>query len=275
MDNDIENIFSRQAEVLPDEVRRFVASGSWEGTLDGIIAHYNLSEDDTDALRTEIALVLAGLVHPNEFRSALGGELQGVDGATLDALVAEVGAGIFAPIRPALERFFAEQEEGEEVESGKHAPLETAMTRSVSPSLMGLKVESETEREVIMPSPLVRSEVLPSPLERMHDITRQQGAFGQAPDNLPTGEVTVNSQQSIVNSEENAPLIPPLAPKMRPADDVEATESGETHPFEEKMKKVFTGGTADMGELAFSPTPPASPTPPRSINDPYREPIEY
>lgn len=225
MDNDIENIFSRQAEVLPDEVRRFVASGLWEGPLDDIIAHYNLSEDDIDSLRTEISLVLAGLVHPNEFRAAIGGEMPGADSATLDALAGETEANVFAPIRPMLERFFSEQEGAEREE-----------------------VRPLTSRSEVAPPPA-------TPLARMRDV---------APDNLPTGEIQGKDLESDA-------LKPGLGSKMRPADDAEAVESGEAHPFEVKMKKVFTGGTADMGELAIET--PASPAG-RVTNDPYREPIE-
>lgn len=246
MDQDIENIFGQQAEVLPDEVRRFVASGEWEGPLDGIIAHYNLSEDDADSLRTEISLVLTGLVHPNEFRSALGEEIKGVDSVTLDALAAEIGVGIFAPIRPALERFFVEQEEGEEVESEAAKEVRQEVR---PPNATGGRT---SESEVAPPT------VSPRSLERMPDI---------APDNLPTGEI---QSQAL----EEKPLIPPLKPKMRPADDAEEVESEDVHPFEEKMKKVFTGGTADMGDLALSPTPPSQAVTSRAINDPYREPLE-
>lgn len=80
-----------------------------------------------------------------------------------------------------------------------------------------------------------------------------------APDNLPTGE------------EES--FLPNLAPKTK----AEGEES--THPFEEKMKKVFTAGQQSMGDLAIEPAPQATivqaPKAP-SVNqaDPYREPIE-
>lgn len=228
MENDIETIFSRQAEVLPTEVRRFVASGEWERDLGDVAARFGLSEDNTDSLRIEIALVFAGLVHPDEFRSALASELEGLDSATLDALASEVEANIFAPVRPMLERFFAEQEE-------------TGSTAVQQEEMQPPTIQQE-----------VASPPIPPPVaERMRDV---------APDNLPTGEI---QSQGL----EETPLMPTIKPKTRPSDDVsEASEAEPAHPFEEKMKNVFTGGGADISNLALPPTHVSA--------DPYRELIE-
>lgn len=230
MDTDIETIFSRQAEILPTEVRRFVASGEWERGLSDVTARLGLSEDNTDSLRTEIALVFAGLVHPDEFRSVLTSELEGLDSATLDALTGEVEANIFTPVRPMLERFFAEQEEAEST------AVEQEETQPPT-----------TQQEVASPPP----PILPA-AERMRDV---------APDNLPTGEI---QSQDL----EEPPLMPTIKPKTRPSDDV--SEAEPVHPFEEKMKNVFTGGGADISNLEISPTPPS-----QVSTDPYREPVEY
>jgi len=98
------------------------------------------------------------------------------------------------------------------------------------------------------------------PVSRMPDI---------APDNLPTNE-------------EPESFLPPLLPKppnletRRPSEEVALP----AHPFEEKMKKVFTAGQQSLGDLAIEPsTQPLSATqapksPPIYHADPYREPIE-
>ncbi|HBB44110.1 MAG: hypothetical protein UW27_C0007G0021 [Parcubacteria group bacterium GW2011_GWA1_44_13] len=83
-----------------------------------------------------------------------------------------------------------------------------------------------------------------------------------APENLPT--------------EEGESLLTSFTPEFEEA---EAKETP-THPFEEKMKKVFTAGQQSLGELAIEPSaPPLSATqapkaPPIYQADPYREPIE-
>lgn len=83
-----------------------------------------------------------------------------------------------------------------------------------------------------------------------------------APENLPTYE-------------EGDSLLPPIPLKF----DAEGV-SAPAHPFEEKMKKVFTAGQQSLGDLAIEPPSQASsPTqapkaPPIFHTDPYREPIE-
>lgn len=219
MDNDIENIFKEQAKLLPPEVRQFIMSGDLEKKIIDITARFQLSEDNTNSLRTEIALVLAGLVSINEFRSTLSRELQGIASATLDALADEIEMSVFVQVRPILERFFAEMEVAEEQE----------------------EIEKE-EAEQAPDQPPAKT------LEKMPDI---------APDNLPTGEEVENL------------VMPNLTPKPAPEEKIGGKE--EAHPFEEKMKKVFTGTGAAIEDLAIE-TPIE-----RKIsvsNDPYREPIE-
>lgn len=83
-----------------------------------------------------------------------------------------------------------------------------------------------------------------------------------APDNLPTAE-----------GDES--LLPPIPLKFG-----SEVAGSPAHPFEEKMKKVFTAGQQSLGDLAIEPPSQASsPTqaskaPPIFHADPYREPIE-
>lgn len=225
MGPDIENILRRQAQVLPDEVREFIARADWGQAVDTVSERFQLSPENAGTLFTETMLTLAGLVHPNEFKEALKRELAGVDPVVVDTITAEIGVTVFAPVRSALEEFFAMQEEAEGA------------------------VESEVVTEV-------------RPLEKMPDV---------APDNLPTGEIQSLALESDV-LKPGFGFLPPLIPKTHPSDDASAEEG--THPFEEKMKKVFTSGGADISNLEL---PPISATPPPSrptASDPYREAIE-
>lgn len=83
-----------------------------------------------------------------------------------------------------------------------------------------------------------------------------------APENLPTDE-------------EGESLLPPIPLKFGPKGDV-----APTHPFEEKMKKVFIAGQQSLDALTIEPTTQTSSTtqaskaPPIYHADPYREPIE-
>lgn len=90
-----------------------------------------------------------------------------------------------------------------------------------------------------------------------------------APDNLPTNE-------------EPESFLPPIPPKntTRTENETPNWDITPAHPFEEKMKKVFTAGQQSMGELSLGPITPQAPA---SQNDKpaaplhtdlYREPIE-
>lgn len=82
-----------------------------------------------------------------------------------------------------------------------------------------------------------------------------------APDNLPIAE-------------EGEPPLPQITPTFGRME----TEGTATHPFEEKLKKVFTAGQQSMGELTIEPTATqetTAPDAPRIYHaDPYRETIE-
>ncbi len=100
-----------------------------------------------------------------------------------------------------------------------------------------------------------------------------------APDNLPTNEDELENLRP-----ESESFLPPLKPKVVPVSRTSAEEGViiPTHPFEEKMKEVFTVGHQSINNIAVEPsalesssastqTPKAPPIP---HADPYREPIE-
>lgn len=217
MDNETDKILNEQLRKLPREIVTFISSTNWGSDVDDIGSLYNLSKEENGAFEREVTLVLAGIVHPNEFHGAVEQEV-GLKGEVLDALVANVEKKIFAPIRPALIEFF----EKEAVENTEALPK---------------------AKEVVA--------------ERQRAQTAQMSDV--APDNLPTGETES--------------FLPNLAPKTN------VGTEGEVHPFEEKMKRVFTAGQQSMGDLAIEPSPQATAVqspkaPPVYKADPYREAIE-
>ncbi|MBI3634308.1 MAG: hypothetical protein HY228_01670 [Candidatus Yonathbacteria bacterium] len=234
MDNETLKILEEQASRLPEEVIDFLSSSDWVSILDGIIASSNISSPISNKIKREVVLVLAGLIHPNDFREEIKEQAVG-DETTINPIIAEVEEKIFAPIRADLVKFFEEQEEIEK-ENAEQAesqiPAKDASSRGAVPS---------------------------KTWEKMPDV---------APDNLPVGEEKNEKLKTEeIRGGEISP-IPTLIQKTRPGGDESEETAGETHPFEEKMKKVFTGAAISIGELVIE-TPP-----PMTKNDPYREPME-
>ncbi|MGB2580138.1 MAG: hypothetical protein WBC83_00390 [Minisyncoccia bacterium] len=235
MDNETTQIFREQLGKLPSTVVDFISSTNWDADLNEIGSMYNLHKEELGKFKQEATLVLAGLIHPDEFRSALEQETD-IQGAVLDAIVNATEEKIFAPVRQALVVFF-EQESAENVAD---IPEQEGIIETIPP-------------------PATVPALTPMPTrvwEKEPDI---------APDNLPT-------------SEEPESFLPPIPPKNpRVETEVPSWDITPTHPFEEKMKKVFTAGQQSMGDLTIEPATPqvAQPDTSRTYHaDPYREPIE-
>lgn len=244
MDEDIDITFQKQAEALPSEIRKYIVSGVWEKELNTIIQQYKLSEETASVLGREVILVLTGLTTPQTFRGDLVSEIHDVDNETIDTIVVRVTASIFNPIRAILEKFLAEQDSSPDGELPKE---KEKITIPAPPSLV---------------EPQKIWEKVPSVI----------------PENLPTGEVI----PSMVLPEQAQHTVPPasgpLSQTLTPSNTTSV--DNQLHPFEEKMKKVFTGGVVDRGGLVLDQkTPPIESTPigvsvARPAHDPYREPIE-
>lgn len=80
---------------------------------------------------------------------------------------------------------------------------------------------------------------------------------GVAPDNLPVAEPPEYLTPPIPSKTSNLEVEPPSE-----------------HPFEEKMKRVFTAGQQTTGDLTLTPVAPQAPSTAHHIYDPYRETIE-
>lgn len=235
MNNETQKIFEEQLVKLPAVVVDFISSTNWDADLNEIGSMYNLHEEQLGNFKQEATFVLAGLIHPDEFRGTLEKEV-GLQGSVLDAVVDATEQRIFASIRTALVEFFEQEEievDNEEIE----VDSETAEIQKVPPA-----------QEI----PRAPQRVW----EREPDI---------APDNLPTDE-------------EQDSFLPPIPQKPPKADaGVPSWDITPAHPFEEKMKKVFTAGQQSMGDLTIEPATPqvAQPDTSRTYHaDPYREPIE-
>ena len=238
MNNETENILKEQLTKLPPEVIAFLSSVDWNSKLDEISSLYNLDVDQSFDLKQETALVLAGLVHPDDFLQTLKGEVD-LRESILEAVVDAVEQKVFAPVRAVLVDFVENEE----------AAIDTT---SVAPEPAVAPTEATTA-------------VAPKPTG--------------APENLPVAP-------------EPEHLIPPIPPKMEAVFapvPPQAEQMG--HPFEEKMKQVFTSGQPSADNLVLksvTPTamadtfvPPPTPAPqeppktaPSRLADPYREPIE-
>lgn len=141
------------------------------------------------------------------------------------------------------------------VENKIFAPVRSALV-----SFIENEGAEETEEEVEEESPTIEYAAPQEPVVITKEPTIERPraqAADIAPDNLPVAE-------------EVEPLIPPIPAKISPA-----PSSEPAHPFEEKMKKVFTAGQQTMGEFTLeAPAPQTPKAPPIYHADPYREPIE-
>ncbi|OHA80018.1 MAG: hypothetical protein A2747_00965 [Candidatus Yonathbacteria bacterium RIFCSPHIGHO2_01_FULL_44_41] len=245
METETEQIFKEQLGKLPAEVVDFISSASWEENLDEIAALYNLPEKEQGDFKLEVTLVLAGLIHPDAFSETLEQEV-GIKGSVLEAIVRAVEQKIFSPIRPALVDFLEKE---------------------------AVMSEEEEKQEEVIPEEAIAEE----PRVKAPDV---------APDNLPVAEETEPLLPLVpfkLDEESTEPLIPPIPPKTPHLEASLPSEVAEPpHPFEEKMKQVFTAGMQPMvapkNELMTETQTPSvynntiKPLTPHV--DPYREPIE-
>lgn len=183
---------------------------------------------------------------------------------TLEQEVGIQGAVLDAIVNATEERIFA--------------PVRPALVEFFERESAESSVDVPVQEEIIETIPTSAPTPTPAPTpartwEKEPDV---------APDNLPTAEEPESFLPPIPQKKESEPLVW----------DITHTP---THPFEEKMKKVFTAGQQSMGDFSIEPAgqqapqvaPPSVPmsavngqmsnVPPVSRTyhaDPYREPIE-
>lgn len=131
------------------------------------------------------------------------------------------------------------------------SPIRLKENEETKNSEVKIAPKGEVEEEQVGETGVTETVEIPAPtrtLEKMLDV---------APDNLPIAEPPEYLTPPIPSKSANLEVEPPSE-----------------HPFEEKMKRVFTAGQQSMGELTLEPAAPATPAPARLAHDPYREAIE-
>lgn len=257
MDIEFQNTVREQLAKLPSEVRDFFIASPWEETLDAITVQANIPQDIRGPLKTEVLFVLIGLVHPDALRGELTARFK-LPAETIEVIANDVENKILGPIYFKLVNFF--NDELARAEARGESPEEELIT---SPSPVSPKTQpfGSNEISVVQPETFTVPQTPSRTWEKVPEVI---------PENLPTEEVTES-------------FLPNLAPKTTP----EAPEviPGEIHPFEEKMRRVFTGSTAEGSDLTLKTLAPVNTPPAQNLSgqvapkqaqvfDPYREPIE-
>lgn len=257
----------RQAiELLPEEIQDMLFSPENERAVQKIGIENGLLINQLKTLNGIVNFSIMGLVPEDDVAGMIVKELS-IPESQAKEIAEKVSTEMIKPANELKKKLLAEQkikeekaqaealeEQRREAEEAEEAEKENAEeTEEVESG------DEETTLEGVPPAPLVPN------------VPRAPRAPDIAPDNLPTGETE--------------PLLPPLAPKPANLE----VEPPSEHPFEEKMKRVFTAGQQSMGELTLEPASqnfpqenlggqaaPPVPTPDtaRLSHDPYREPVE-
>lgn len=222
-----EKILEQQVLKLPRKVTKFLASTDWATSLETIAVSYALTTDERAQFKNETVLVLAGLVHPDAYTETLGAVL-GVN-PTLTNIVAEVEKTVFAPIRPELVKFFAD----ERAHSGEQEVAEKQSTPEI-PSPWTISDAAEPEKISAKTPPLAPPTPKQPPLAPKENLI---------PTNLPTPqEESVWAPKISMNT----PAAQPLPQMFNPLGKKTTTETDTAfvHPFEQSMKNAFMERTS-------------------------------
>lgn len=131
-----------------------------------------------------------------------------------------------------------------------------AFSQIIDPIRLKEKKEEREQAESLQKESGEETVVIENVLEEKKERSNTWKS-GSAPDNLPVAEAPEY-------------LTPPIPPKSSNLE----VEPPSEHPFEEKMKRVFTAGQQSMGDLTLAPIAPQTPNTAHAPYDPYRETIE-
>lgn len=210
MDSETDQIFKEQLVKLPSSVVTFLSSTKWNEDIDTIGSLYNLEPEQLDAFEQEVMLVLAGLVHPDTFRTSLEQEV-GLQGAVLSAIVTAVEQKIFAPVREDLAEFF-ETEIAEESKPQQVAPAEKIPNK---PNVVPVNLPFAAEVEPLIPPipPKTPAMIVPETV-----IVEQQSAPHPFEEKLKQAFPAAEPAQQTFTYEPNpsaiSPTIEPINPKL-------------------------------------------------------------
>lgn len=244
MENETQKIIKEQVGKLPKEIISFLSSANWSNSISEIGSLYNLSETELFGFKREVTLVLAGIVHPDEFKEILEHEV-GLRDAILEAVAGAAEQKIFASIRPALIKFFKD-EDAKEAVSTQSAQKNPSIGAAPANIPTGIKEESlfpPLVPKVITPKIAVPETILMHPFEEK---------LQRAPVGTPT------------------PISTPMPSTFTPAA-TPATQTALVIPV--APQSIPVAPSAPQGAVAFTPAPNGSARG-TITHDPYREPVE-
>ncbi len=267
-----------QFDLLPEVVQDKLFARELERTVQKIGMEAGLLIDQLKKLNALVNYTILGLLSEKEFEVECK-QVFSLDENTSKKLSESISREIIIPTEDLRTSAILEQRRKEEED--RELFEEEKQPESLEPVSEGLPVQNiETGNEAIETeeSPVTIPSTPARVWEKEADV---------APDNLPIAEdESVDSRLGHPES-----FLPPISSKT-PTLDSETKNWQEAwtpreeklaaaHPFEEKMKKVFTAGQQSIDSLTLetptpqSPTTPRAPEPPRTPStDPYREPIE-
>lgn len=250
--NYTEEQFSVAFDKLPRTTQDVLFSAQIERMVKSMGSSLEILSGGLDTLILLANMAILKLADEKEFTEKLVAQLK-INTDIAQKITSEVFSQIINPIRQK-----EEEEEKAQAEALEKAKVEEETAELEEEAAEVESVDNGTVQEEVPPVPLVPN------------VPRAPQLSGAAPDNLPVAEPPEY-------------LTPPLAPKSA---NLEAWPPSE-HPFEEKMKRVFTAGQQSMGELTLEPAhqnfseknlsgqaAPQTPDTARLSHDPYREAIE-
>lgn len=237
---------------LPLEVQQMLFHPNTEYEVRRIGNEAGLVADQIKTLDVFANFIIMGLLDEKDFEFEIKNDFN-ISEMQAKEVTEKILKEVIKPIIEFKEKIILKQKAEEEARILDEAEYAEIMKEKETENLLGQKEEARGNED--------EEKVTPAKTwEKMPDV---------APDNLPIGGVENNlPAQARKRDEGEISPIPTLIPKTR----LEGGESEEElHPFEEKMKKVFTGSPTSIGDLALE-----TPTPEKNIlieSDPYREPI--
>jgi hypothetical protein len=247
MSDETLSIFREQISKLPKSVVIFLQSSGWEIRLQELIRSNGLTPDQADDFNTESALVLAGIVHPDAFGSALI-EHANLPETLANTLVQEFEQRILAPIRPALLEFFEKERAEAEAHGGLPEEGIVATAEATPKSVAPANLPTEAA-EPLLP-PITPKVVTPKTTEPetilMHPFEEK---LQRAPISTPV------------------PVSAPMPSTFTPATPI-APQSVQVPAMSSPLVPQ-----TPQGALAFTPASNGSARG-TITHDPYREPVE-
>lgn len=110
--SDVENEMRTRFELLPEDIQQVLASSEYQTKLFEIAKARKITYEQLGALEIETTMVLLGMTKPDEYRDELMIQLKLSD-EEINALVQDISAQIFQPIRQSIEKMYAAKDTAE------------------------------------------------------------------------------------------------------------------------------------------------------------------